>query len=138
MSTCTIQNSCDDLCSIKATNAMLRKELSILHNKLRDYSKQLSEAREQLDLINRVDLMKSQIAAIGGDRYLVKTLQDRTLKDQIEAIVGCDFIHARKKFRHLLEQRNALCHPYTQHLYWDRSKAATFGSDEFDQLARKM
>jgi predicted nuclease with TOPRIM domain len=106
---------------------MFKKELSKLHNKLREQSEKLTriksekdELQEKLDLIEKVDLYKQQLTELGPSRHISRILKDERLKPELKEILGVDFQKSKQHYYTLVDQRNKICHPYTMaHIFSD-------------------
>lgn len=100
---------------------MYKKELKKLHERVRFYNQKCAEFHAKIDLIQRVDWIKSELMRIGGSnrpfKYIVR---DWKLKAELEELFNFPFHQIVAVYHKMLDDRNAICHKFTR-LGWGES-----------------
>lgn len=109
-------------------DAMYKKELSKLHERVRSYIAKTSdlqhelkdlaaryeEAMSKLKIIDSFDKLKHQILTLDkSDETCARIIKNPKHKKRLEEIFDCSFKQIKYKYFSMLTERNAICHPYT-------------------------
>ncbi len=109
-------------------NVMYKKELSVLHKRVMEYSSKNSELikkydeindeleilKKQMELIEYCDFLKQKLIDIGGgNRPFREILTSKKYANQVEELLNVSHRKARAYYFDIVDRRNKLCHPYT-------------------------
>lgn len=100
-------------------NLSFKKEMAVLHTRVKSYVKSSKEYEESIKLIQDMDRIKYELMQLGEASTPFKALIRKfKYKDKLEKIFGCEFGKIPDKYREMLYTRNDLCHKFTKKT-WD-------------------
>ena len=101
-------------------NKSYKKELAVLHERIRTYTQLSRKFGESLQLLEDMDRIKYSLIQLEGPNVPFKRIiRMNHYANELEEIFGIPFREIPNKYEEMLKERNFICHRYT-HQLWDK------------------